>query len=150
MANHFIEHCEEPIGTLIAFLRVLRPGGIAYLAVPDRHQGVDIRRPATPFEHLQRDHQEGPAWSRSGHYLEWARLVDARLGNIAPAQVEDHAQAMEERGYSIHFHVWDRSEFAAMLERARRAYDLPVQLVELTANRHEFIVVLRKQAEPGR
>ena len=44
-----------------------------------------------------------------GHYLEWARLVDARLGNIAPAQVEDHAQAMEERGYSIHFHVWDRS-----------------------------------------
>ena len=37
-----------------------------------------------------------------------------------------------------------------MLERARRAYDLPVQLVELTANRHEFIVVLRKQAEPGR
>ena len=37
-----------------------------------------------------------------------------------------------------------------MLERARRAYDLPVEVVELTPNGHEFIVVLRKQADPGR
>ena len=149
VANHFIEHCEEPIGTLIAFLRVLRPDGIAYLAVPDRRQGVDVERPATTFEHLQRDHEEGPAWSRSDHYHEWARLVDARLGNIAPEQAEEHARSMEERSYSIHFHAWDRSEFAGMLDRARRAYDLPVEPLELTPNRHEFIVVLRRRAQPG-
>ena len=31
-----------------------------------------------------------------------------------------------------------------MLERARELYELPLEVVDVTANRHEFIVVLRK------
>jgi hypothetical protein len=72
-------------------------------------------------------------------------LVDARLGNIAAGDAEAHARELEERSYSIHFHVWNRAEFGQMLELAGEVYDLPLELVELAPNRHEFIVVLRKQ-----
>jgi ubiquinone/menaquinone biosynthesis C-methylase UbiE len=31
IANHFIEHCEDPIEAVTNALRVLKPGGILYL-----------------------------------------------------------------------------------------------------------------------
>lgn len=31
VANHFLEHCQDPIGTLLNHLRVLRPGGVLFL-----------------------------------------------------------------------------------------------------------------------
>ena len=37
IANHFLEHCQDPIGTLENFFRVLKLGGILYLTVPDKH-----------------------------------------------------------------------------------------------------------------
>ena len=62
IANHFIEHTEDPIGTVANHLRVLRPGGVLYLAVPDRHHTFDVDRPPTPVDHIVRDHRDGPAW----------------------------------------------------------------------------------------
>ena len=47
IANHFLEHCEDPIKTLGTFFRVLRPGGILYLAVPEKHHTFDRDRPVT-------------------------------------------------------------------------------------------------------
>lgn len=34
IANHFLEHCENPIKAIQSFLRVLKKGGTLYLAVP--------------------------------------------------------------------------------------------------------------------
>ena len=45
VANHFIEHTQDPLGTLENHLRVLRPGGVLYLAVPDRRRSFDVDRP---------------------------------------------------------------------------------------------------------
>jgi SAM-dependent methyltransferase len=144
IANHFIEHCEDPIGTLAAHLGVLRPGGVLFWAVPDRRAGVDCLRPATSWPHLVRDHAEGPQWSRSRHYEEWARLVDLRLGSIAPAEVDAHARDLEARRYSIHFHVWSREEFSAFLRGCARETELPLEVLETVPNRHEFLVIARK------
>jgi SAM-dependent methyltransferase len=52
IANHFIEHAEDPLGTLASHLRVLRPGGILYLAVPDRRRTFDADRDPTSLEHI--------------------------------------------------------------------------------------------------
>jgi len=55
IASHFLEHCEDPVGTLAAHLRVLRPGGVLLLALPDRRDGIDRHREATTLEHLVAD-----------------------------------------------------------------------------------------------
>jgi SAM-dependent methyltransferase len=140
IASHMLEHTEDPIGTLRAHLRVLRPGGVVVLALPDRRRGLDERRAPTTLEHLLADHADGGASSRAGHYREWSELVDLPLGFVAPADVAAHAAELERSGYSIHFHCWTRAELVAQLP----AFGLGATVVEARSNRHEFLVVLRR------
>ncbi len=140
IANHFIEHCEDPLGTIGSHLRVLRPGGVLYLAVPDRRHTFDRDRPVTTLEHVVRDHRDGGAASRAGHYLEWARAVERLPDDLAPAA----AQRLDESDYSIHFHVWEPDPFLEMLGYGRSELGLALEVQALQRNGHEFIVVLRR------
>jgi SAM-dependent methyltransferase len=144
IASHFLEHCEDPIGTLKAHLRVLRPRGTLLLALPDRRQGIDSNRQPTRVEHIVTDHENGPAVSRSQHYCDWAQLVDLPLGNIPADQVGDHATSLEERRYSIHFHCWTDDEFGAQLRSIIKRYELPVEITRERTNHHEYLVVLTR------
>ena len=42
VANHFLEHCQDPIGTIVNHFRVLKPGGVLFMAVPDKRWSFDI------------------------------------------------------------------------------------------------------------
>lgn len=44
VANHFLEHTGDPIGTIGAHLSKLLPGGILFYAVPDGRYTFDWRR----------------------------------------------------------------------------------------------------------
>jgi predicted SAM-dependent methyltransferase len=138
IANHFIEHTQDPISTIESHLRVLRPGGILYVAVPDKRHTFDIDRDVTPLGHLIRDRQDGPSWSRDQHYLEWARHVDKA------SDPEAHARELESADYSIHFHVWTPDAFVELLDHARTVEELPFETVELVPNGFEFIAVMRR------
>lgn len=137
IANHFLEHCEDPIGTVKTFHRVLRPNGVLYLAVPEKTSTFDRDRPVTSIEHLLTDHQQGPAASREGHFREWALLVDKRVDDL-----EAHVEALMQKNYSIHFHVWNQErwlEFVALLQQM-----LGFRLEMLCQHGIELITILRK------
>jgi len=142
IANHFLEHCQDPIGALRSFARTLRPGGVLFLAVPDKRHSFDRERPVTPLEHLWRDHREGPGWSRRAHYEEWVRVVH---------RVEDEAWALNRvehlmaSGYSIHFHVWTQRELLELLTSLTREPGFELEL-ELFVAGEEHVAVLRKRA----
>lgn len=142
IANHMIEHCEDPIGTLSNHLRVLKRGGVLYMAVPDRRFTFDHERDSTPLAHLVRDHFEGPQWSRRAHYEEWARFV----AGAAPEQVPAEADALEAQNYSIHFHVWTPISFLELVSHCRSDLALPLEVDALERNDHEFVVVMRRAA----
>lgn len=142
IANHLIEHCQDPLGTLGHLLRVLRPGGMIYLAVPDKRHTIDSARPVTPLAHVERDRDEGPDWSRLDHYEEWERLVGGRSGQDAARR----AGELAERDYSIHFHVWTPEAFVELLEHARGPLGMPFEIEAVQPNFHEFIVVLHRTA----
>ena len=59
IANHFLEHCQNPIMALRNMLRVLRVGGILFRAVPDKRYTVDVERPVTTLDHVWRDYAQG-------------------------------------------------------------------------------------------
>lgn len=141
IVNHLIEHCQDPIAALLAQARVLRDGGVLYLAAPDRRRSAfDRDREETTLEHLVRDHELGPEASRSQHYLEWTRL-----GIRIPAdEVAEHAAALEQQDYSIHFHTFTLTSFLALILHCREAYDLPLEIVATETNGHEFIVIARR------
>jgi SAM-dependent methyltransferase len=140
VANHFLEHTEDPIGTLEQHTRVLRPGGVLFLANPDPRVTFDEHRPLTTIEHLAKDHREGPEHSRDAHYEEWARLVE----RAPEADVPTRAAALREAGYSIHFHVWTPAVFMELVHHCAHEEGIPIELEALVPVRHEFIAVLRK------
>ncbi len=139
IANHVIEHIEDPIRALRTWLRVIRPGGVVYLAVPDKRRTFDQDRPSTPIDHLERDFADGPDWSRRDHYREYALLAEHR----PPEEVEDRAAEMEAEQMDIHFHVWDRQEFLALLSHLAGTLDFDIETAQ--ANGIETLVILRKE-----
>jgi predicted SAM-dependent methyltransferase len=140
IANHFIEHTQSPLATLRNHLRVLRPTGVLYLAVPDKRRTFDIDREVTPLQHILRDLEEGPEWSRVQHFSDWAQHVDH-----AP-DAEEHAARLMQDDYSIHFHVWTPDAFTELLEHARDELAMPFSIEQLQPNQHEFIAILRRSA----
>jgi predicted SAM-dependent methyltransferase len=146
IANHFLEHCQNPIRALSNHFRVLKPDGILYLALPDKRYSFDCDRPSTTFEHLWRDFQEGPEWSRRQHVEEYVRLVQKVR---APAEIEKGVARLLETDYSIHYHVWSEIEMIEFLASVRQRLTLDFEFELIFKNRLEIIFILRKPDPPA-
>jgi SAM-dependent methyltransferase len=138
IANHLIEHCENPLLTFQNLFRVLKPAGILFMAVPDKRFTFDADRPSTTIDHVRRDFSQGPEWSRRQHYEEWSRLVNKRTGPEIEEEVKKHLAS----AYSIHFHVWSGPELLELVEALRPIVRFELEL--FVRNRIESIIVLRK------
>lgn len=142
IANHFLEHTENPIGTIRNHLSKIRPGGRLYFAVPNKRDCFDRDREPTSFEHLLADDRDGPERSRAGHYREWARRVEKR---VDPAEVEAYSNHLMAMNYSIHFHVWDARSFGDFLERTRERLENAFDIEHFSINGAEIVTILRKR-----
>jgi predicted SAM-dependent methyltransferase len=152
VANHFLEHTEDPIGTIGIHLGKLKPGGVLFYAVPDKRYTFDFRRENTPLEHMIRDHEEGTAGSRREHFDEWTLKVagteEDRATEEAYRRFQDwastEARRLEEEDFSIHMHVWDQASFLSLLIHCRERFGNFD--IEATAQRTmEIVAVLRKR-----
>jgi SAM-dependent methyltransferase len=140
IANHVMEHVEDPLRALKSMSRVLTPGGIAFLALPDKRFTFDRDRGITPLEHLIRDHAEGPDWSLADHYEEWVRCVDGLSG----AEHRNKYQQMLAKRANIHFHVWDYTAMMEMFAYATRLPEMGLEVEFSMLNNIEGIWVLRR------
>ncbi len=137
IASHVLEHLDDPVQGLETFVRVVRPGGIVFLVLPDARYSFDAGRARTTVEHVLRDHAEGPAVSRKRHYEEWARDIEGQPEDRVPERVAHFAR--EDARH--HFHVWELADFLALLG----ALELPAELVHARAYaKREFAVILRR------
>jgi SAM-dependent methyltransferase len=144
IANHFIEHCEDPIGTISNLLDKLKSGGMLFMAVPMRDFTFDRERAITPIAHLVRDHKESPEVSRREHYYEWARYV----AHAAPADLDKVAADLMEQRYSIHYHVWNFEAFKEFLSHLQNVEGLPFTLLDAISwkyNPFESVFLLKKR-----
>jgi SAM-dependent methyltransferase len=146
IANHFIEHCQDPLKALKNMLRVLRYGGILFLTVPEQRATADFERPATTTEHIIRDHTEGPEWSRRDHFAEFVRLFAfmKKEGEEAERWTE-HLMALD---YSIHYHVWSQFEFFELIVALKKTFKQYFDVEMFYKNEAEFIFILRKVMYP--
>jgi SAM-dependent methyltransferase len=149
IANHFLEHCEDPIGTIGTHLRKLQPGGVLFYTVPDKRYTFDFRRPLTPLQHMADDHEQGPSVSRREHYDEWARLTPDVPPEQGLAEFEswaaDRARELEGEAASIHMHVWTQAEFLQLILHCRTRFDESFDIDAAVRIGPEFVVVLRKR-----
>ncbi|HEX5193959.1 MAG TPA: class I SAM-dependent methyltransferase, partial [Solirubrobacteraceae bacterium] len=138
IAAHVLEHLEDPIEGLTNMLRVIRPGGVLLLVLPDPRFTFDAPRVRTTVEHVLADHASGPETSRAAHHLEWAEQIEGHRGENLEARL---AQLAGEEP-SHHFHVWELSDFLELL----LALGLPCEITHAQAYAKEFAVVLTATA----
>ncbi|MEO6029718.1 MAG: methyltransferase domain-containing protein [Candidatus Binatia bacterium] len=110
-AAHVIEHMRNPIAALENWCRVLKPGGLLYVIVPDKRTTFDATRPPTSLEHMMRDYYTPSRERDREHFLEYAVEVDKKTAQQALAGAEH----LEGRDYSIHFHVFLPSDVLKLL-----------------------------------
>lgn len=141
VACHVLEHLENPIGALGSFFRVLKPGGKLILAIPDKRYTRDAGRMLTSFEHVLRDFEEGPEWSREEHYRETGRVIEQLDGEA----LEEHVSTSLRTRRNTHFHVWDFDNFAELLLRARSVIGVDYDIQEvISAGQNELISVMQR------
>ncbi len=141
IANHFIEHCQNPFGAIQSMLRVLKKGGIVYLSIPDKRYTFDRQRPVTTLAHLLRDFREGPDWSRQGHLEEWTKIV----GKLQGAEAENYLRWLNDTKYSIHYHVWTQGEILEFIAALKGVLNVSFEVELLMKNEGELLCVLRKE-----
>jgi predicted SAM-dependent methyltransferase len=142
IANHLYEHVEYPIKALQSFMRVLRAGGMLYLALPDQRAGIDRDRRLTTVEHLLDEHRNGAERNRETHYRDWCANAEKR------EDVDGGVRMLMEMDYAIHFHVWRSDTFLDYLSAVRRETGLEFEVLSFAAPEYpgddEFIAILSK------
>ncbi|OGF49460.1 MAG: hypothetical protein A2231_12270 [Candidatus Firestonebacteria bacterium RIFOXYA2_FULL_40_8] len=102
--RHVLEHLPDPVQAVKEIWRVLKPGGIFYLSVPDKRFTFDKERPVTTLEHLLEDHKnKATIKTDTAHYKEWLEKVELKKEKPVVNSLEELVKGE----YRIHFHVWE-------------------------------------------
>lgn len=131
VANHVLEHASDALGTLEHWLRVLRPGGVLFVAVPIGERCFDRGRAVTPPEHFLDDRRLTAAGDSAAMRERNRAHVEEHLAIAAPAMARAQGaswsppqEAAREREIArllgadssqIHHHVFTQDSLAALL-----------------------------------
>jgi len=143
IANHFLEHCQDPIRTVVNFIRVLNDGGIMFISLPDKRYMFDKKREVTSFDHLVRDHDEGPEQSRIEHLRDWVINVEQIRDE---EQIQHKVDELSKKGYSLHYHVWTQREMFFFFDQMKDRFRLPLEILLFMKHEAEVIFIIKKQA----
>ena len=142
VANHFFEHCQNPIRTLLNLARVLQQGGVIFMAVPDKRYTRDLPRPVTPYETLRQAFLSNQRDQPEILFREWAESWEGLTGEAARVRGD---QLMDQQ-YSIHYNVWALSDLLDFLLRAKAEFHLPFEITSVVSSENENILILTKLA----
>ena len=151
---HVLEHVPEPIRFVNEIGALLREGGVALFAIPDKRRTPDASRPSTTIDHLLARHYHGAAGPPLAQIMEFARAWNddwRKLAAESPHEFYAWAVAQYESGHAdVHCNVWQDVELFAQLDLLVQGGFLPG--LEVCARRenagqfNEFYVALRRSA----
>lgn len=155
IASHILEHMADPLGQIEDIHRILRPGGILLLLLPDRRFTFDSTRPPTPLAHLVADHAAGEQEVSDEHIEEFLRHTgswEAQWDDDPDADSRREVFAVH-RKRSIHVHCWTEDEFVAVIEHTIVQMAMTWELLDAlfvadVPNSFEFGLVLQRSPVP--
>ena len=143
LSAHVIEHLFDPLGSIAAAMRTLKPNGVHLIAAPDMRFTFDCKRPETTVEHILRDFEDGGESTRLQAYEEHCRFVHPTWSPPIPEhQIPARARQICEGGMDVHVHAWTYDGFAAMLAAGAGLIGFRVEAGMTVVN--ESIFALRK------
>lgn len=106
-ANHFLEHCENPIGTIKCHLSKIKKGGVLFYAVPDMRYTFDKEREITSLDHFIADYKEGKGYLKREHVIDCVSKKVQKSGRkLSSKEIEIRVKEILEINHPIHYHTW--------------------------------------------
>lgn len=152
IANHVVEHVDNPVQWVIDLARLLRPDGVLFLTVPDKKYNFDRYRADTTISHLLADYFRGGGEPRE-HGVDIQLHYDtAYVGKpIDLGEKLDLVRlraAFDEKPHpGRHNHVFQSETFVPRILRPLQRLGLwrltLLEFGDAAANHGEFYLVLR-------
>lgn len=145
IANGVIEHLANPLRFLECLDRVMKPGALFLLTVPDRAYAFDARRRLTPVRHLMREHRQGVSTVSTAHLREM--VWKSPPGGFPLRKASRDALYNLHRERSTHVHVWNQRSFDRLLDTVIPALGLHLEVIDRATSREAYgnmVYVLRR------
>lgn len=162
IANHVLEHADNPVKILLNWSRVLKPGGIIMVTVPVAARCFDKGRLETPLEHFIDDYRLNEAGEPAlfkernrEHFAEWLRtaepnVIKLRGGIVSEPDEESFARRLEKmseaESMDIHYHTFSEASFKKLLDYfvAEIARDFRVMEIRGSRGGGEVVAIMKK------
>lgn len=158
IANHVLEHMEDPIGSCVEWFRVLKEDGILFLSVPNYVANeYDFRRVPVSVDHLVSTNKKTETSARRQHKLQhWKEFV-MEVEDVSPDDpgFESRLQRYMDLDDRIHFHVFDFDLMIRALGYINGSLEIGIEILDAFHLRYgyELLLVIRKrcagQYRPG-
>lgn len=146
ISSHVLEHTTNPGRVIEEWLRIVRPGGIAYMIFPDKNFCFDRRRAVTTTEHLMDDFHNKIEVTDIEHYRDFIYNSEGEDG-IKRNPTEEFVERCWKGQTSIHVHTFTFESAQAFMKELAKELKFEIA-VGLTQGLHIHFG-LRKAAEPA-
>jgi SAM-dependent methyltransferase len=148
IANHVLEHFDDPVGGGIEWIRILKEGGRLFVTLPNyRGNCYDFKRLPATSDHLTLDYHDiiGRTERNLKHYEDFARtLFEWEEGD---PRATKQAVEWSSAGDRHHYHVYDEQTVKDVFSLVAKFSSHGLFYVDglLSRNGFEFLVVLEKR-----
>lgn len=141
ISAHVIEHLQDPVGSIVHAMRVLKTDGIYILVVPDMRYTFDSDRPETTVEHVASDYADGGNSTQRQAFREHIRYVHPKFQPpIAEEHVETEISAGIARDDDLHYHAWTSEGFMKLLVFASQISSFQIIANLFIVNENIFVL----------
>lgn len=142
VSSHNLEHFANPMKAVAEWKRVLKPGGVLLMVLPDRRYTFDHRRSVTSFAHILSDYECNMAENDLTHLDEILALHDFGRDPLAGGAENFKARALKNfENRCLHQHVFSNELLSQIL-----AYFGMDTVLSSFASPFNIIVMGRKKA----
>ncbi len=149
VANHVLEHTEDPIGTLVEWFRVVKEQGTLFITAPNyRSNEYDFRRKPVNLEHLISDYYNpSPSKKQQDKVEHWREFITnvMDLTEDEP-KFEKTLKDYIHRDERTHFHVYDLKLLEQILNCIHNTLRIRIRVINTfyLGYSFEILMVLQK------